>query len=89
MTPDLSYYYWEGAREWCEDNKWDEEQDKIKIKLVGRQRVPYFSPVREEHISANCCCVLSFAPIVSLVSREWYCFCAREKKVCRYKTNTP
>ena len=22
MTPDLSYY-WEGAREWCEDNKWD------------------------------------------------------------------
>ena len=24
MTPDLSYY-WEGAREWCEDNKWDED----------------------------------------------------------------
>ena len=23
MTPDLSYY-WEGAREWCEDNKCDE-----------------------------------------------------------------
>ena len=27
MTPDLSYY-WEGAREWCEDNKWGEEKEK-------------------------------------------------------------
>ena len=25
MTPDLSYY-WEGAREWCGDNKWDKEK---------------------------------------------------------------
>ena len=30
MTPDLSYY-WEGAREWCEDNKWDEEKIIIII----------------------------------------------------------
>ena len=29
MTPDLSYY-WEGAREQCEDNKWDEEKEKKK-----------------------------------------------------------
>ena len=29
MTPDLSYY-WEGAREWCEDNKWDEEKKCFK-----------------------------------------------------------
>ena len=28
MTPDLSYY-WEGARERCEDNKWDEEQKNV------------------------------------------------------------
>ena len=27
MTPDLSYY-WEGAREQREDNKWDEERKK-------------------------------------------------------------
>ena len=28
MTPDLGYY-WEGAREWCEDNKWDEEKRNV------------------------------------------------------------
>ena len=27
MTPDLSYY-WEGAREYCEDTKWEEEKKK-------------------------------------------------------------
>ena len=27
VTPDLSYY-WEGEREKCEDNKWDEEKKK-------------------------------------------------------------
>ena len=32
MTPDLSYY-WEGAREWCKDNKWDEEQENIFAKV--------------------------------------------------------
>ena len=26
MTPDLSYY-WEGGRELCEDNKWDEKKN--------------------------------------------------------------
>ena len=25
MTPDMSHY-WEGEREWCEDNKWDEKK---------------------------------------------------------------
>ena len=29
LTPDLSYY-WEGAREWCGDNKWDEEKNVAK-----------------------------------------------------------
>ena len=33
MTPDLSYY-WEGAREWCEDNKWDEEKKCCKGTLL-------------------------------------------------------
>ena len=28
MTSDLSYY-WEGAREWCENNKWDEENKNV------------------------------------------------------------
>ena len=32
MTPGLSYY-WEGAREQCEDSKWDEE----KIQYHGRK----------------------------------------------------
>ena len=32
VTPDLSYY-WEGAREWCEDNKWDEEKKCCKGKV--------------------------------------------------------
>ena len=27
VTPDLSYY-WEGGREKCEDNKWDEKETK-------------------------------------------------------------
>ena len=30
MTPDLSYY-WEGAREWCEENKWDEEKKNAQV----------------------------------------------------------
>ena len=30
VTPDLSYH-WEGAREWCEDNKWDEEFSFAKV----------------------------------------------------------
>ena len=29
MTPDLSYY-WEGAREWYGDNKWDEEKKMLQ-----------------------------------------------------------
>ena len=28
MTPDMRYY-WEGAREWCEDNKWDEKKKDV------------------------------------------------------------
>ena len=32
VTPDLSYY-WEGAREQCEDNKWNEAIE-IKIGLL-------------------------------------------------------
>ena len=30
MTSDLSYY-WEGAREQCEDNKWDEEKKEKNV----------------------------------------------------------
>ena len=33
VTPDLSYY-WEGAREWCEDNKWDEGKKCCKDILL-------------------------------------------------------
>ena len=29
MTPGLSYY-WEGAREYCGDDKWDEEKKQKK-----------------------------------------------------------
>ena len=32
MTPDLSYY-WEGAREWCGDDKWDEEKKMLQRKV--------------------------------------------------------
>ena len=28
MTPDLSYY-WEGAREWCEDDKREERKKNV------------------------------------------------------------
>ena len=35
MTPDLSYTTTgKGAREWCEDNKWDEEKKKGKGMLL-------------------------------------------------------
>ena len=30
MTPDLSYY-WEGARESCEDNIWDKKREKREL----------------------------------------------------------
>ena len=30
MTPDLSFY-WEGAREECEDSKWDEKKKRGSI----------------------------------------------------------
>ena len=41
MTPDLGYY-WEGAREWCEDNKqWDEEKKSCKDMLL----LPHTSPL--------------------------------------------
>ena len=33
MTPDLSYY-WEGAREWCEDNKWDKEKKVLQRYII-------------------------------------------------------
>ena len=29
LTPDLSYY-WAGAREWCGDNKWDQEKKMLQ-----------------------------------------------------------
>ena len=32
LTPDLSYY-WEGAREWCGDDKWDEEKKMLQRKV--------------------------------------------------------
>ena len=32
MTPGLSYY-WEGAREWCEDDRWDEEKKNAAKKV--------------------------------------------------------
>ena len=32
MTPDLSYY-WEGSREWCGDDKWDEEKKMLQRKV--------------------------------------------------------
>ena len=47
MTPDLSYY-WEGAREWCEDIKWDEEKKKKCCKgivLLPHTAPPYFSEI--------------------------------------------
>ena len=34
MTPELNYY-WEGAREWCEDSKyWDEEKKTMLQRYV-------------------------------------------------------
>ena len=35
MTPDDLSYYWEGAREQCEDNKWDEKKQK-KVPCPGK-----------------------------------------------------
>ena len=31
VTSDMSYH-WEGAREWCEDDKWHEEKEKQSCK---------------------------------------------------------
>ena len=30
MTPDDLSYYWEGAREWCGDNTWNEQKKCCK-----------------------------------------------------------
>ena len=43
MTPDLSYY-WEGAREWCEDNKWDEEKKSCTGRLYYFYRTQHLYP---------------------------------------------
>ena len=37
MTPGLSYY-WEGAREQCEDSKWDEKKEKEKKEVFEISR---------------------------------------------------
>ena len=39
MTPDLSYY-WEGAREYCEDTKWEEEKKKKNTFPLEPVRLP-------------------------------------------------
>ena len=28
-------YYWEGAREWCGDDEWDEEKKMLQRKVYG------------------------------------------------------
>ena len=33
LTPDLSYY-WEGARVWCGDDKWDEEKKMLQRYII-------------------------------------------------------
>ena len=43
MTPDLSYY-WEEAREWCEDNKWDEKIYIAKVYYYYHTQHPYHFP---------------------------------------------
>ena len=44
MAPDLSYY-WEGAREWCEDNKWVEEKINVaKVYYYYHTQHPYPFP---------------------------------------------
>ena len=44
MTPDLSYY-WEGAREWCEDNKWDGKKKNVaKVYYCYHTQHPYHFP---------------------------------------------
>ena len=40
MTPDLSYY-WEGAREWCEDSKWDVKKNVAKVYYYYHTQHPY------------------------------------------------
>ena len=42
VTPDLSYY-WEGAREKCEDNKWDGKEKSKYIKCGRRSHTWYDS----------------------------------------------
>ena len=34
MTPDDLSYYWEGARKWCGDNKWDEEKKMLQRYII-------------------------------------------------------
>ena len=43
MTPDLSYY-WEAAREWCQDSKWDEEKECCTGMLLLHTQHPYPFP---------------------------------------------
>ena len=51
MTPDLRYY-WEGARGWCEDNKWDEDKKCCKgILLLPHTAPPSFSGIFNLYVS--------------------------------------
>ena len=43
MTPDLNYY-WEEAREYCEDNKWDEEKKNVPNLYYYHTQHPYPFP---------------------------------------------
>ena len=45
VPPDLSYYYyWQGAREQCEDNKWDEQNKNVAKVYDYRTQHPYPFP---------------------------------------------
>ena len=35
MTPDDLSYYWEGTREWCGENKWDEEKKMLQRYIIN------------------------------------------------------
>ena len=53
MSPDLRYY-WEGAREWCEDNKWDEDFFFAKVCYYYHTQLPHPFP------GFFCLCTCSF-----------------------------
>ena len=68
MTPDLSYY-WEGAREWWEDNNWDGEKQMLQRYVITTHSIPTL--LRD--FLVFCLSILLYAKIIYRLHSSFWC----------------